>query len=131
MSEAVLFFTTCALTVGGIPPAGLRLPQGPGVMEASSSALSNAIHPIPREVVKMGRMNPPGHVSASTDDRGSRKGLFTRGLTSGRLKLVEVSLSFCKKRWCVAASAFLSFLRVLMLKTLKQNVLLFFDDCIS
>lgn len=97
MSEAVLFFTTCALTVGGIPPAGLRLPQGPGVMEASSSALSNAIHPIPREVVKMGRMNPPGHVSASTDDRGSRKGLFTRGLTSGRLKLVEVRLSLSVK----------------------------------
>lgn len=68
----------------------------------------------------------------SVDYRGSPNSWLAKHLTSGRLKLVEVRLSLSiKKCQGMAVSAFLSFLHVLMLKVLKQNVLLFFDECIS
>lgn len=111
MSEAVLFSSACAFTVGVIPSARLQLPQGPGVMGASSSsslpALAELIHPILGEVTQIiGRMNSPGHVSVSADDKGNSKGWLTRCLTSGRLKLVETRLSLYKKCQGMAAIFF-------------------------
>lgn len=80
----------------------------------------------------MGRMNSPGHMPVSIDYRESPKGWLTKCLTPERLKLVEVRLSLSiKKCQSMAASVFLSFLHVLMLKILKQNVLLFFVEYIS
>lgn len=115
MSEAVLFSSACAFTVGVIPSARLQLPQGPGVMGASSSsslpALAELIHPILGEVTQIiGRMNSPGHVSVSADDKGNSKGWLTRCLTSGRLKLVETRLSLYKKCQGMAAIFFFFFM---------------------
>lgn len=111
MSETVLFSSACAFTVGVIPSARLQLPQGPGVMGASSSsslpALAELIHPILGKVTQIiGRMNSPGHVSVSADDKGNSKGWLTRCLTSGRLKLVETRLSLYKKCQGMAAIFF-------------------------
>lgn len=84
------------------------------------------IHPILGEVTKNGRLNSPGYMLVSFVYRGSPNGWLSKCLTSGRLILVEVrlrpSIRTCQS---MAGSAFLSFLHVLMLKILKQNVLLF------
>lgn len=65
------------------------------------------IHPILGEVTQIVvRMNSPGLVSVSADDKGNPKGWLTRCLTSGRLKLVEMRLSLYKKCQGMAAIFF-------------------------
>lgn len=69
------------------------------------------IHPILGEVTQIVvRMNSPGLVSVSADDKGNPKGWLTRCLTSGRLKLVETRLSLYKIYQGMAARFFFFFL---------------------
>lgn len=68
------------------------------------------IHPILGEVTQIVvRMNSPGLVSVSADDKGNPKGWLTRCLTSGRLKLVETRLSLYKIYQGMAARFFFFF----------------------